>query len=227
LAVFGAGLIFLCPEISIESNFREKIRRHIAIIGMSALSKGEQRRLGANEADWKLISGHTASRTRGGGLGRPNLGQQTLPDVVVVADNDTATTTSESLLTNSTDDAPVAESEDEASSDIATAEAASGKPTHTRVIIEVSQLAEVFEGYTCPKCDAKLELNLRTVCIATSIELMCNTEGCFYVRNFSRPSVTKIHKQEQRQYERITDYAVNVLYVLGYVSVGDGHTEAG
>jgi hypothetical protein len=29
------------------------------------------------------------------------------------------------------------------------------------------------------------------------------------------------------KYEKMTDYALNVLYVLGFISVGDAHTEAG
>ena len=36
-----------------------------------------------------------------------------------------------------------------------------------------------------------------------------------------------MHEDERCEYERMTDYAVNVLYVLGFISIGDAHTEAG
>ena len=71
-------------------------------------------------------------------------------------------------------------------------------------------------------------MNLRTVCIATSIELVCHNKDCSYVSDFARPSLTTLHSdKEDKNYERMTDYAINVLYVLGFISVGDGHTEAG
>jgi hypothetical protein len=74
----------------------------------------------------------------------------------------------------------------------------------------------------------RLELKLRTVCIATNIKLICNNKECSYVSQFSRPSPTGLHGDErEKNYERMTDYAANVLYVLGFIGVGDGHTEAG
>jgi hypothetical protein len=38
---------------------------------------------------------------------------------------------------------------------------------------------------------------------------------------------TTLHAANNDNYERTTDYAVNVLYVLGFMSMGDAHTEAG
>jgi hypothetical protein len=35
-----------------------------------------------------------------------------------------------------------------------------------------------------------------------------------------------IHLENNDNFERSTDYAINVLYVLGFISVGDGCTEA-
>jgi hypothetical protein len=94
--------------------------------------------------------------------------------------------------------------------------------------LEVSQLQEAFRGNKCPECKAELELKLRTVCIATNIELICNNKECSCVSQFSRPSPTGLHGDErEKNYERMTDYAANVLYVLGFIGVGDGHTEAG
>jgi hypothetical protein len=190
------------------------------------LSKLERRRLSPEEDDWNLVRGSssTLSRTRGNGQGRPNLDQGGRePDFVDVADASTNDGTTTSSLTQ--------DEEEEAAPAIdasAGAIVVAKKPTHTRVILEVAHLEEAFQNYGCPECGEYLELKLRTVCIATSIELICNNKECSsYVCQFGRPSPTTIHDDQVRSYERMTDYAVNVIYALGFVSVGDGHTEAG
>ncbi|MGL5934520.1 MAG: hypothetical protein ACRCZI_02740, partial [Cetobacterium sp.] len=101
------------------------------------------------------------------------------------------------------------------------------KPKNARVLLEVGMLEEAFSEYPCPKCSEFLELKIKTVCIASSIDLVCNNEACSYVCEFKKPTTTKIHEADKGKYERITDYALNVLFVLGMVSVGDAHTEAG
>jgi hypothetical protein len=103
------------------------------------------------------------------------------------------------------------------------------KPPHTRVLLEVSQLQQAFEGHRCPECDEPLELKLQTMCIASSIELICNNEECCYQSEFNRPSQATMHADDKYTsfIERMTNYAANVLYVLGFISVGDGATEAG
>jgi hypothetical protein len=45
--------------------------------------------------------------------------------------------------------------------------------------------------------------------------------------DLSAPALPTIHAEDDGSYERMTDYAINVLYVLGFISVGDGSTEAG
>jgi hypothetical protein len=58
--------------------------------------------------------------------------------------------------------------------------------------------------------------------------LICNNGDCTYQSNLDRPSPTTMHDNDKyNSYERMTDYAANVLYVLGFISVGDGATEAG
>jgi hypothetical protein len=49
------------------------------------------------------------------------------------------------------------------------------KPPHTQVLVEVSQLEQAFKNYPCSECGEDLVLNLRTVCIATSIRLVVTT----------------------------------------------------
>jgi hypothetical protein len=101
------------------------------------------------------------------------------------------------------------------------------KPTHTRVILEVSMLQQAFANYPCPECNRMLKLNIRTLCIASSIELVCKNKNCSNLCDFHRPATTKIHANECHKHEKMTDYALNVLFVLGFISVGDGSTEAG
>jgi predicted RNA-binding Zn-ribbon protein involved in translation (DUF1610 family) len=107
----------------------------------------------------------------------------------------------------------------------------SSKPANTRVILEVVQVEEAFSEFTCPKChEQSIEVKLRTICIATSIALSCKREECDYIYQPQvAPSRTTIHEQDdqyQDKWERNTDYAVNVLYVLGFMSMGDAHSEA-
>jgi hypothetical protein len=52
------------------------------------------------------------------------------------------------------------------------------KPTHLRVILEVSQLQQVFAQYPCPKCKEVLELKICALCITSSLELVCNNNDC-------------------------------------------------
>jgi predicted RNA-binding Zn-ribbon protein involved in translation (DUF1610 family) len=101
------------------------------------------------------------------------------------------------------------------------------KPTNNRVILEVAMLEQAFQDFPCPDCGQYLELEISKLCIASSIELVCNNKDCSYVGNFKKPITTKIHANDDYKYEKMTDYALNVLYVLGFISVGDAHTEAG
>jgi hypothetical protein len=167
------------------------------------------------EEDWNLVHGLVAvGRTRGS---RSNG----VPEVVDMG-NENSSEGSQLTL----DPAITADSlqEDEETAVVVAVK----KPTHSRVILEVSQLQQAFERYPCPKCSEHLELKLRTVCIASSIELICNNKECTYQSSFNRPSPTTMHADDKyNSYERMTDYAANVLYVLGLISVGDGATEAG
>jgi hypothetical protein len=108
----------------------------------------------------------------------------------------------------------------------------STKPSHTRVILEVAHLEKAFSEFACPKCnDLSIEVKLQTVCIATRIGLSCSNEECDYIFQPELPVArTLVHEQDDEQFqdkvEWSTDYAVNVLYVLGFMSMGDAHSEA-
>jgi predicted RNA-binding Zn-ribbon protein involved in translation (DUF1610 family) len=65
------------------------------------------------------------------------------------------------------------------------------KPTYTRVILEVALLEQAFQDFPCPDCGQYLELEISMLCIASSIELVCNNKDCSYVGNFKKPITTK------------------------------------
>jgi hypothetical protein len=54
---------------------------------------------------------------------------------------------------------------------------------------------------------------------------------CGYIDNMNPPAAADInvsqrfHREDGK--ERMSDYAINLLYVLGFLSCGDGGTEAG
>jgi hypothetical protein len=186
--------------------------------------KGEARRLSAShERDWNLVGeDYSAStRTRGSTRSIPEGGvTETLvvPEIVLLQDEEQATAMSSPGMTTAS--SSTGEETPEATVPVK-------KPTHMRVILEVSQLEQAFQRMKCLECYDELELNLWTVCIATNIELVCNNKDCSYICDFARPSPTSMHADGGDKYERVTDFAVNVLYVLGCILVGDAHTEAG
>ena len=105
--------------------------------------------------------------------------------------------------------------------------APTSKPTHMRAILEVSQLEQAFQTFPCPDHGDYLELKLHTTCIASYIQLVCNNNECNYILNFNKLCTTSMHVDDKEDYERMMEYAINVLYVLGFISMGDRHTEAG
>jgi hypothetical protein len=232
LAVFGIAPISVYQKVyNARNNAAEATTPHSCGDIMSALPRCERRRLGLEEPDWKLHHGSisegdgtTRRTTRGGGNGRPVLERVShghhVPETVVL-DSDTTGGDDPSSMTS------VADNESSENGTPPAAATAKKKPINSRVIVEVGQLERAFKNFPCPSCEEPLELKIRTVCIASSIELVCNNKECSYISDFERPLPTSIHEADDDKYERMTDYAVNVLYVLGFISVGDGSTEAG
>jgi hypothetical protein len=183
-------------------------------------TRGERRRLALNELDWNLTgrknSNTVLTRTRGGGHGRPDIASTVARNAITIGE----------VLEEGKEE-PAADELSPSSSDELEEDVTEPKPTHSRVIVEVAMLEQAFDEYPCKVCGENLELKIQTCCIASSIELVCNKVDCPYVCEFKKPTETKIHELDDRKYERMTDYALNVLYVLGMISVGDSHTEAG
>ena len=179
---------------------------------MRPLASSEERRLATPESDWKLAYGALAiTRTRGGGHGRPDLNRMRRTALAPCSSGDESS------------DSGGEDSEEEAEED---EEPSTTKPEHTRVILEIGHIENAFKELRCPHCQSSIKLTLRTVCIATSIGIECQNENCGYLYHGEQPSVTNIHAELKDSYERSSDYAINVLYVLGFIAVGDGCTEA-
>jgi len=105
------------------------------------------------------------------------------------------------------------------------------KPSPTRGIFELQQLKSSFEKYACcPNCGSGLIATFPTCCIATSLRLECSNDKCCFI-DPQRPSeladVLLAEGSGSPLIERNTNYAVNILYVIGFLASGDGGTEAG
>jgi hypothetical protein len=102
----------------------------------------------------------------------------------------------------------------------------STKPSNSRVVLELDQIKNVIGQLACRQCGSAVQVSVRNVCIASSVGIECMNEDCGFLYHPQPPAATTIHQARGDNFERSTDYAVNVLYVLGFISIGDGCTEA-
>jgi hypothetical protein len=66
-------------------------------------------------------------------------------------------------------------------------------------------------------------MTFKHTCLASRVILSCNDANCGYVYNgFAKETL----KEKSNERERNTNYAVNILYVLGFITCGDGGLEA-
>jgi hypothetical protein len=184
----------------------------------------------SNKSEWTLAgsTGILERRTRHGGFGRPQLVKKEFSEDTSEDEDEKE---SEDVEGGGGDDDDEEEEElEELVNEMEInddEEEEQQKPSHTRVITEVKALLEAFQLCRCPKCGEALEPELKTVCIATSFRLSCTNKKCTYVLHSDAPAPTSIDTEPDDMRERMTDYAVNVLYVVGLTSCGDGGTEAG
>jgi hypothetical protein len=193
-------------------------------------------KLANKDSKWNLIGSSNetailATRTRHGGSGRPQLTRKMLLEE---EDSEESEYEEEEDSTESEEEDEMDELIDELvledELDLQDEDEAEepDKPTHSRVIVEVQTLMDAFKRHCrCPCCDASLELELKTVCIATTVRMNCSTPDCNYVYYGDPLADAVINPNQEDNRERMTDYAVNILYVAGMISIGDGCTEAG
>jgi hypothetical protein len=169
----------------------------------------ERNKLKATESDWNLagVSGSLMStRTRNSGQGRPNLQYlmqrreaycSPVREVVVLESSD-----SEYLQESSSS------SEDDKDQELK-------KPPALQVILEVSQLTELFDKLCnkCPSCGGKLSMALKTTCLATSMITTCTMRKCGFIHYSTPPAAATVDNKDRK--ERSTDYAINVFVCCG------------
>jgi hypothetical protein len=192
----------------------------------------QRKKLACKDSDWKLPgttkSTPVTTRTRGNGTGRPSFSHRKKLFI--------------EPLTSDSEEEELHEDDDDLDSgdefdaefdeelllveDELMAESNSIKPNVTRVIVEVEGLMETLEKHCrCPTCDGPMEPQVETLCVASIVSITCKNKSCAYV-HYTTAAKAKIGCQDAPSRARSTDSAINVLYVLGFISVGDGCTEA-
>jgi hypothetical protein len=162
----------------------------------------------------------TTSRTRHGGKGRPDLAikEKQFPD------RERFDAAEEVLLLSSSDSSWVDSSTTDEDSPSEDEEAAPRRPPASRAILEVDALSEAMEKHCkCCHCGGPMTMSMKTTCLASSIVLTCSSRKCHYI--YSQPP-TPVMVESKDNRERSTNYAINILYVMGFLSVGDGCTES-
>jgi hypothetical protein len=209
---------------------------------IASVSK-ETSKLTNRESDWNLRGGFaiaTASRTGHGGSGRTNRAKRFFDELVAddsIGPNESTETASSSALSSSgggqqqgieeLDLSSVASS----SSTVYEEEREVVKPPASNVIVEAKALVEAIEeNCRCSECNSKVEVSYKTVTIATSILITCRNEQCGYVYHSHSPASARLDdlndKFEDDRFERITDFGINIQFVLAFLSSGDGGVEA-
>lgn len=185
----------------------------------------ESKKLASAQSGWNLAGKEEevrATRTRNGGFGRPDLAgfvERRHQQCQVSWSDEDSLFTYESINSSEETDVSPYISEDDMID----------KPSNSRVLLEVSSLSSAIEeNSVCPTCSSRLMVLYDTVCLATSVSLKCKNARCPYIYHGESPAKANIQTRnfpfDNR--ERNTDYAINILYVLGFLSVGDGSVEA-
>ena len=101
------------------------------------------------------------------------------------------------------------------------------KPPPSRVILETVALKDLVEkNMKCPECGDKVNLLFSTVTVASTAYMKCKSKECGFI-DHSTPPATASLPQFRDNRARMTDYALNVLYVVSMICNGDGSAEAG
>ena len=176
----------------------------------------EEAKLAPKDSDWNLPGATTtATRTRHGGDGRPSLRKNY--SYSSKSSSDVSYLEVESSEEGEDDEAMLNIDED------------STRAPPTRIIIEVDQLKRTLEEFSlCKVCQGPMDvsLNAKGFGLATKIELSCLNPDCTFVHHGQEPAATKVHVNNHDGYDRLTDYAVNCIYVISFIASGDGPTEA-
>lgn len=186
-----------------------------------APSEGAERNRLAPRNQWKNLAGMsptatTRTRTRHAGNGRPDLNRRMLEDMSL----ESKSSSESEWYSSSSSDEECEEEEEQLLKEIE-------KPPASRIILEVDALTKAFEGHAiCKSCNGSVSLQVKTTCLASSVYIHCNNSNCGYIFHGDRAAATTLHEMTRDERERSTDYAANVLYVVAFLSMGDGCSEA-
>jgi hypothetical protein len=183
----------------------------------------EHMKLSNKENDWKIEKGDgVKSRTRGGGNGRPSRLVQTEMRKLEWLDPESSESSQGEDDEDDFDDSSYeGEEVEDVDLEYDVLDIKAKPATASRAIIEVDALIEGFEkNCHCMTCSGPVLASVESVCLATSFMLSCKNPTCGYVYHSNPPAVARIPAPDNR--ERTTDYAVNVLFVLGVIASGDG-----
>ena len=178
----------------------------------------ESRKTAPKEADWSLAGTGSPprSRTRGG-------------SARVDDDLSSCDGAAGSLHEDSEDSDYSSGEEDDCDDESSNDEDLLGKekPRSTRGIFEVDPLMDLIERNTrCKQCHGCIHVNVKTTCLATATTFLCVNKSCGYIDYCTPPAAASVPAIEDDNRVRNTDYAINVLFVLGFLSCGDGGKEA-
>ena len=108
---------------------------------------------------------------------------------------------------------------------------AGNAPESTRFIGETGPMIKMMEEFiVCPLCNQKVSVTMTSkgFGIGNVTRLQCTDKTCTFV-HVNKPSPANVPLLEDAGSELISrnsDFAVNVLFVLGFIASGDGGTEA-
>jgi hypothetical protein len=179
----------------------------------TASLNAEHSKLSNKENDWKLPGNMVAceTRTRNGGAGRPNLERRReMMELITIASSSSSSSSDGEWSFNGTDSDDSVEF---------------FKPPASRVIVDVDILTSTLQDTSrCMQCNGPVEVSLRTTCLATKIMMYCKSARCGFIYKSPPPAEVQTERLDKR--ERSTDYCINILFVLGFISCGDGGVEA-
>jgi hypothetical protein len=205
-----------------------------AVAGRTVNARLERNKLASRDTGWNLNGSSTSvarSQTRGNGMVRPILikawfgESRSESEKEVECINLDNVEEKEELVEEIPQQQPVeTEEEPEQAAHISKKKV---KPSASRAILEVEALAKAFAATKgCPDCGSVINLEVKTVCLASSVILTCKDLLCSFVYHGDAASATILHVKDNNNFDRMMDYDVNVLYVVGFLSCGDGCTEA-
>ena len=100
-------------------------------------------------------------------------------------------------------------------------------PEQSRVIVESQPLAALMERHIrCPDCGSSVKVSFPSKMIASTIRIDCIDQSCGFV-DLEKPTAASPELPEgSRNIKRNSDAAINILFVMAFLSKGDGGTEA-